>query len=121
MMRGPTLAEIAVVELRLSQSKVNVRQSVDRGRAAIRTVITLPSTVVLVAVAAGISAFWVVRRGRPSIERLPDGAGSATAAVRPGVVRTFISRYETQVLAYVLQQVKAAWQKRRSQVHSSMA
>ena len=121
MMRAPTLAEIAVVELRLSQSKANVRQSVDRTRAAIRTVITRPSTVVLVAVAAGISAFWVVRRGRPSIECLPEGAGSATTADRPGVVRTFIARYQPQVLAYVLQQVTAAWQKRKSCVPSSTA
>jgi hypothetical protein len=121
MMRAPTLAEIDVVELRLVQSKRNVRQSVDRTRLALRTAITRPSTLVFVAVAAGICAFWVARRRRPSVESLPVGAGSATRAARPGVVRTFISRYETQVLAYVLQQVKAAWQKRRSYVHSSMA
>jgi hypothetical protein len=121
MMRAPTLAEIDVVESRLLQSKRNVRQGVDRSRSAFHTAITRPSTVVLVAVAAGISAFWVARRRRPSIESLPEGAGSAARAARPGVVRTFIARYETQVLAYVLQQVTAAWQKRRSHVHSSKA
>src|SRR5512141_555366 len=102
MMRAPTLAEVDAVELRLLQSKRNVRQSVDRTRSALRTAITRPSTVVFVAVAAGVSAFWVARRRRPSIESLPVGAGSATRAARPGFVRTFISRYETQVLAYVL-------------------
>jgi hypothetical protein len=121
MMRAPTLAEIDVVELRLLQSKRNVRQSVDRTRLALRTAITRPSTLVFVAVAAGISAFWVARRRRPSVESLPAGPGSAERTARPGVVRTFISRHETQILAYVLQQVTAAWQKRRSYVHSRMA
>ena len=113
MMRGPTLAEIDVVELRLLQSKRNVGQSIDRTRSALRTAITRPSTVVFVTVAAGILAFWVARRRRPSIEALPACAGSAARAARPGVVRTLISRYEPQALAYLFQQVTAAWQKRK--------
>ena len=121
MMRAPTLAEIDVVELRLMQSKRNVRQGVDRTRSAIRTAITRPSTVAFVAVAAGISTFWLARRRRPSCESSPVGAGSVTRAARTSVVRTFISRYETQVLAFVLQQVTAAWQKRRSYVYAGMA
>lgn len=120
-MRAPTLAEIDVVELRLLQSKRNVRRSVDRTRSALRSVIVRPSTVVFVAVAAGISAIWVARRRRPSIESLPVGAGAATRASRPGVLRTFIWRHETQVLAFVLQQVTAAWHERRSYVHSGVA
>jgi len=121
MTRAPTLAAINAVELRLLQSKRNVRQSVVRTRSALRTAITRPSTVVFLSVAAGFSAFWFARPRRPSIESLPAGAGSAARAARPGIVRTFIARYETQVLAYVLQQVTAAWQKRRSHVHSSKA
>lgn len=121
MMRAPALAEIHAVELRLLQSKRNVRHSVDRTRSAVRTAITRPSTVLFVAVTAGIAAFWFARRRRPSMESAAVGAGSATKAARPGVVWTFISRYETPVLAYVLQQVTAAWQKRRSCAHSSRA
>lgn len=121
MMRAPTSAEIDAVELRLLQSRRNVRQSIGRTGSALRAAITRPSTVVLVAVAAGISAFWLVRRRRPSSAFLSVGAATATRAARPGVVRTFISRHETQLLAYVLQQVTAAWQKRRSYVHSGVA
>jgi hypothetical protein len=53
MTRVPTLAAINAAELRLLQSKRNVRQSVDRTRSALRAAIARPSTLVLVAVAVG--------------------------------------------------------------------
>lgn len=121
MMRAPTLAEIDVAELRVVQSKRIVRQSVDRTRTAVRQAVTRPSTVALVAVAAGISTFWVARRRRPSIGSSPSRSGIAATAALAGIVRAFIARYEAQVVAYALQQVKATWQKQRSPVRRTVA
>ena len=120
MMRAPTLAEIDVVELRLLQSTRNLRQSVDRTRSAIRAAVTRPSTVLFVAAAAGVAAFWFGRRPRRHAS-LPVAPAPGTRAAGPGFLRTFISQYESQLLAFAIRQVTAAWQKRRSYVHPSAA
>ena len=112
MTQAPILTTVNATELRLIQSKRNVRQSVDRTRSALRTTIKRPSTLVLVAVASGISAYWVSRNFRPSVESLPDNADAATNTFSRGLVRTLISLYGAQILASVLQHGAAAWKHR---------
>ena len=66
MMRIPTLAAIDAAELRFSQSTRHVGESVYRTRSAARAAFTRPSTLALLAIASGLSAFWVVRKLRPA-------------------------------------------------------
>lgn len=118
MTRVPALAAIDAAELRLLQSKRNVRQSVDRTRSALRAAIARPSTLMLVAVASGISVFLVSRQRCPSVKSPRDSADSATRAPRRGLVRAFISLYGAQVVAFALHHGAAAWKQRRPRVDS---
>jgi hypothetical protein len=120
MTRTPTLAEINAVELRLLQSNRNLRQSLDRARSALGTAMTRSSTLTLVAVASGLSAFWVARRLRPTVSAFGEGGGSATQKSRRGLLRTFIARYGTQVVSLLLQYGTAKWKEQGSRVDSSM-
>jgi hypothetical protein len=120
MTRTPTLAEISAVELRLLQSKRNLRQSLDRARSALGTAMTRSSTLTLVAVASGLSAFWFARRLRPTVNAFGEGGGPATQKSRRGLLRTFIARYGTQVVSLLLQYGTAKWKEQGSRVDSSM-
>lgn len=120
MKRVPTLAAINAAELRLVQSKRNVRQSVDRTRSALRAAIALPSTLVLVAVASGISAFLVSHRLRPSIKSLLISADSTIRASSRSLVQTFVSMYGARVLTFALQLGAAVWKQSGSRVNANM-
>lgn len=110
MTRFPTLAAINAAESRLVQSKRNVRQSVDRTRSALRAAIARPSTLMLVAVVSGISAFLVSHRPRPSGKSALNSADSKIRASSRSLVRTFVAMYGARVLTFALQ-VGAATQK----------
>ena len=92
MTRAPSMAAINAAESRLFQSKRNFRQSVDSTRSALRTAIKRPSTLALVALASGISAYWISRKLRPSVISVSDNADSAAKASNRGFVRKLISR-----------------------------
>lgn len=108
-MRVPTLAAINAAELRLLQSKRNVRQSVDRTRSALRAAVVRPSTLVLVALLSGISAFLVSHLLRPAVNSVPNSTDSTIRAPSYSLVRTFVSMYGARVLACALQLGVAAW------------
>lgn len=111
MMKVPTLAAIKAAESRLIESKRNVRQSVDRTRLAARAAIARPSTLVLVAVASGISGFLVAHRARPSVQSVPKGADSTIRAISRSLVRMFVSIFGARMLAIALQLGVAAGEK----------
>ena len=112
MTRVPTLAAIKAAELRLLQSKRNVRQSVDRTGSALRKALVRPSTLVFLAVASGISTYVVSARRCPSIE----SADSAVKPPRRSFVRTLVSAYGVRVLNFALQHGAAAWKSSGSHV-----
>ena len=120
MKRAPTMAAINAAELRLLQSKLNVRQSVEGTRSALRTAIKRPSTLALVALGSGITAYWITRKLGRSVESVPDNAGSAAKASHGGFVRNLISLYGAQILPFVLQYGAAAMKQRVSGVNSNM-
>lgn len=99
----PTLAAIHAAELRLIQSRRNVRQGVARTRSALREAVTRPSTLVLVAVAAGVSAFWVSHRPHSSVKSLLISVNSKIRGASRHLVRTFVSVYGARLLAFSLQ------------------
>jgi hypothetical protein len=120
MMRVPTLAAINAAELRLLQSKRNVRQSVDRTRSALRAAVVRPSTLVLVALLSGISAFLVSHLLRPAVNSVPNSTDSTIRAPSYSLVRTFVSMYGARVLACALQLGVAAWKQSGSRVNANM-
>lgn len=121
MTRLPAQAAIDAAESRLVQSRLGVRQSVERTRSAVRTAITRPSTVALVALASGISAFLVSRRLRPAIKNVAKCVDSPISESSPGLVRTLVSMYGAAVLTYVLQLGAAAWKQHGTRVNAKMA
>lgn len=112
MTRLPAQLAIDAVESRLIRSRLEVRQSLDRTRAAVRTAVARPSTVALVALASGVSAFLVSRRLCPAVKSVAKRAEAPTSAVSessPGIVRTLVSVYGAAVLSYVAQLCASAW------------
>jgi len=102
MTRGPALAAIEAAELRLIQSKRNIRQSVERTRSSVRTAIARPSTLVLVALASGMSTFLFVHRPRPTAKS-PIAADSNVRSARSGLLRTFVSLFGARLLTLAFQ------------------
>lgn len=102
MTRGPALAAIDAAELRLIESRRNVRKSLERTRSAVRSTIARPSTLVLVAVASGMSTFLFVHRPRPTAKS-PIGADSNVRSARSGLLRTFVSLFGARLLTLAFQ------------------
>ena len=121
MMRAPTLAAIYAAELRVAQSKGNTRDSLRRVRVAFRATLARPSTLALVAGAAGLFGFWLARRPQPQATSPSDGATVAPTTSVAGLVLAFIVRYAMQRLPFILQQVWAARQKRAARVGPDMS
>jgi hypothetical protein len=115
MMRAPTRTAIDVAELRLSRSKENVRNSLKRTRAAIRTAATRPAALGLAVVASGLSAFWVARRLRAAAMPARKRAAPAALTSPRSFVGTVLSSYVAQVLTVVLHEAVAAWRGREAQ------
>ena len=121
MMRAPTLAAIYAAELRVAQSKGNTRDSLRRVRVAFRATLARPSTLALVAGAAGLLGFWLARRPQPQATSSSDGVTVAPITSALGLVLAFIVRYGMQRLPFILQQVWAARQKRAVRVRPDMS
>ncbi len=109
MTRLPAQAAIDAVESRLVQSRLGVRQSVERTRSAMRAAIARPTTLALVTLASGVSAFLVSRLLRPGVKGVEKRTDSPISQSRPGLVRTLVSMYGGAVLTYGLQLGAAAW------------
>lgn len=111
MTRLPALAAINAAESRVVESRRNLSQSVDRTRSALSAAITRPSTLVLVAVASGISGFLVGHRPRPAVKSVPKGADSTIKATSRRLVRVFVSMFGARVLSFALELGAAVWEK----------
>lgn len=120
MMQFPTLAAIDAAELRVVQSKRNVRVSVDRTRSALRAAIARPSTLVLVAVVSGIAAFLLSNRLRPSVNSVRNSTDSPIRASSRRLVGTFVSMYGARLLIFALQRGAAAGKRSGSRVNADM-
>ena len=118
---SPTLAAIYAAELRVAQSNGNTRDSLRRVRVAFRATLARPSTLALVAGAAGLFGFWLARRPQPQATSPSDGATVAPTTSVAGLVLAFIVRYAMQRLPFILRQVWAARQKRATRVGPDMA
>ena len=111
MTRAPTLAAIHAAEMRVAEARQEAADSLRRGLAALRAMLTRPSTVVMAAGVAGLLTFVTVRRlRRPQAPSRSPGVTATTSAA--GLVATFIVRYAMQQLPLVIQRVVAARQKR---------
>ena len=103
-MRAPTLDEIHAAELRVAQSKQTTRDTLRRVRVAFRAALARPSTLALVAGAAGLLGFWLARR--PQMVSGADGGAVATRASAAGSVALgFIVRYAIRHLPFILSHV----------------
>ena len=105
----PSQAAIDAAESRLVQSRLEVRQSVERTRSAVRAAMARPSTVALVALASGVSAFLVSHRLRPVFKSAAKRADSPTSESTPSLARTLVSMYGAAVLSYLLQHGAVVW------------
>ncbi len=110
MTRFPTLAAIDAAELRLFQSRRKLLQSVERTRSALRTAVARPSTLALVALASGGSAFLLARWARPSAKRVSNSADSSIGTSTRRLVRAFVSMYGAGLLGHLVQHGAAVWQ-----------
>jgi len=111
MMRAPTLAAIHAAEQRVAQSGRNARDSLCHARVAFRATLARPATLALVAGAAGLAGFWLVRRPRRQARYTTDGAGVGKKASAVGVALAYIVRYGIPRVPFFLQQLRAALQK----------
>ena len=114
MMRAPTLAAIHAAEQRVAQSGRNARDGMRRARIAFRSTLARPATLALIAGAAGLAGFWLARRPRRQASSTTDGAGVGKKSSAVGVALAFIVRYGIPRVPFLLQQVRAALQKRFS-------
>ena len=105
----PSQAAIDAAESRLVQSRLEVRQSMERTRSTVRATLARPSTVALVALASGVSAFLVSHRLRPVFKSAAKRADSPSSESDPGLARTLVSMYGAAVLTYVFQHGAVAW------------
>ena len=120
MMRLPSLAAIYAAESRLLESRRNLHQSVDRTRSALSAAITRPSTLMLVAIASGISGFLVAPRVRPPVKSVPKGADSTIKATSRSLGRMFVSMFGARVLSFALELGATAWAKSGLRANANM-
>ena len=114
MMRAPTLAAIHAAEQRVAQSGRNARDGLRRARVVFRATLARPATLALVAGATGLVGFWLARRPHRQAPFTTDGVGVGKTASAFGVALAFIVRYGIPRVPFLLQQVRAALQKRFS-------
>ena len=120
MKKAPTRAAIHAAELRVAQAKRNTRDSLGRAGVALRAALARPTTLALVAAAAGLLGFWIARRPK----RVPTSSGEIGAAKTSsaaGVALAVILRYGLRRLPFVVGQLWAARQKRAARTGSDMS
>lgn len=113
MTRAPTPAAIHAAELRVAQSRRDIGDSLRRAHGAFRANLARPSTLALVAGAAGVLAFWMGRRTLP--RPAPSSAGVARTASTASLVRALILRYGIRYLPLILRRFGAALKQRAEQ------
>jgi len=123
MMRAPDLAAIHAAELRVAQSGRNTRDGLRRVRVAFRAAVVRPTTLALVAGAAGIFSYWLARRPQPQpqAQATASTAGVAATTSAVGLALAFVVRYGMQRLPFMLQQVWVARQQRAARSDPAMS
>jgi len=112
MIRAPDRAAIHAAELRFAQATRNSRDSLRRVRVAFRATLVRPSTLAVIAGAAGLAGFWLARRPHPRPQATASAAGVAATTSAAGLALAFIVRYGMQRLPVILQQAWVARQQR---------
>ena len=122
MTRAPTLAAVHKAEVRLAQSRRDTADSLRRARVAVRATLARPSTLALVAGAAGLLGFWLARR-QPQPQAIPSSGGAAIVAKTSvaGLVLAFVVRYAMQHLPSMLRQLWVARHQRATPVGPTTA
>ena len=121
MMRLPTPTAIYAAELRVAQSRWNTRDSLRRARVALLATLARPSTLALVAGAAGLFGFWLARRPRSPAPSSSEGVPVGKTTSAAGLVLAFLVRYAVQRIPTILQHVWAAGQKPAARVGPDMS
>jgi len=121
MMRAPTLAAIYAVEIKVAQFKGNTRESLRRVPVAFRATLLRPPTLALIAAAAGLIGFWLIRRPQPQAKSSHDGVTVAPTTSAFGLLLAFIVRYGMRRIPIIVQQVWAAREKRAEPVGPAMS
>ena len=121
MMRAPTRAAIRGAEQRVAQSGQDTRDSLRRVQVAFRAALVRPLTLALVAGAAGLLAFWCIRRVQRPATVSSGSAGLAVTASAKGLALAIIMRYGMQGLPFIVQKIKAVLAKRAARVDPDMS
>jgi hypothetical protein len=111
MTRPPDLATIHAAERRTAQSRRNTLDGAKRTRQAVLSKLKRPSTMVLLAGAAGLGGYLLMRRPRQQASALPDHQKGATTKSAKGIARILVARYAMYGLNYLRQQVLSSWHK----------
>ena len=119
MMRAPDLAAIHAAELTVAQCRSDARDGLRRARLAFRENLARPSTLAVIAGAAGILGFWLAFRRPQRVTPSPAGMAAKTSAL--GLVLAFIVRHAMQNLPFIVQHVRAARQERAARADPETA
>lgn len=104
MKRSDSLNAIYSTELTIAQSRENTLTGLHRANIALRSTLSRPTTLVLVAGAAGVFGFWLERRHRST------RASADVSAIKPSLASIFLAvvvKYGMQLLPFIIQKFKA--------------
>ena len=105
MKRADALNAIYSTELTIAQSRENTLTGLHRANIALRSTLSRPTTLVLVAGAAGVFGFWLQRRHATS------EASADVSAIKPpssaGVVLALVVKYGMQLWPVIMQKFQA--------------
>jgi hypothetical protein len=112
MIRLTDQAAIRAAELRVARARLNLRASLARVRITTRKTLARPSTLLGIAVAAGLLSYCLAPKAQPI--PAPSSGGVATAAKTSafGLVLAFVVRYGMQYLPDILRHAWAMHQER---------
>lgn len=101
-MKRPALTEIHAIELRVAQSRANTWTELRRANAALRSLLARPTTLVMVAGAAGVAGFLLTRR-QASTRASADAADVNSRPFAAGAFLAVIVKYGMQAFPFILQ------------------
>ena len=118
MKRIVSLTEIHAIEVRVAQSRANTLTELRRANVALRSLLARPTTLAMVAGAAGVVGFWLTRRPASS-KASPDAADVTSRPSAAGVFLAVIVKYGMQAFPFILQNFLAM--REQSPEHAKVA